>query len=91
MGHGGLYLTAHEIELLINKFYAGGLEFLNYEEFMGLIHGAFLFLFLRYICPRTSKTHLRVYVYKHLRVFPSCNTLTKLRSALRVVTPPFSY
>jgi Ca2+-binding EF-hand superfamily protein len=38
MGHGGLYLTSHEIELLIDKFYQGGLEYLNYEEFMGLIH-----------------------------------------------------
>ncbi len=39
MGHGGLYLSSHEIELLISKFYANGLEYLNYEEFMGLIHG----------------------------------------------------
>jgi len=38
MGHGGLYLTAKEIELLVDKFYQDGQEFLNYEEFMGLIH-----------------------------------------------------
>lgn len=39
MGHGGLFLTNKDIDMLIDKFYANGAEFIDYEDFMGLIHG----------------------------------------------------
>lgn len=52
MGSGGLNLSSHDVDVLIDKFYEPGMESLNYEEFMRVIHGTSLGPRVR--CRRTS-------------------------------------